>query len=87
MQVEKLGVGEKVTAVIRPAKNLDVGAGPGTEWSGELEGGVVGFILDGRGRSPFLLPENDSERISKLQEWSMSLDIYPERFMNLEGGE
>lgn len=87
MLVEPLGVGEKVQAVISPAKNLDVGAGPGSEWTGELEGGVVGIIFDGRGRNPFSLPEDDSTRIEKLQEWSRALDIYPERFMNLEGGE
>lgn len=87
MLVEPLGVGEKVQAVIAPAKNLDAGAGPGNEWTGELEGGVVGIIFDGRGRNPFTLPEDDSTRIEKLQEWSLALDIYPDRFMNLEGGE
>jgi len=87
MLVKPLGVGEKVEAVIRPEKNLDVGAGPGNEWTGQLEGGVVGLIFDGRGRNPFLLPEDDSARIEKLQEWSMALDIYPKRFISLEGGE
>jgi uncharacterized protein (TIGR01319 family) len=87
MLVKPLGVGEKVEAVIRPEKNLDVGAGPGNEWTGQLEGGVVGLIFDGRGRNPFLLPEDDSTRIDKLQEWSIALDIYPKRFISLEGGE
>ena len=85
--VEPMDVGKKVTAVIKPAKNLDVGNGPGVEWQGELEGGVVGIVFDGRGRRPFNLPEDDSMRIEKLQEWSEALDIYPERFINLEGGE
>ncbi len=87
MFVLPLGVGEKVQAVIKPAKNLDVGAGPGVEWTGELEGGVVGLVFDGRGRLPFNLPEDDSERIAKLQEWAKALDIYPDRFLNLEGSE
>jgi hypothetical protein len=86
MHVEPLAVDEKVKAVIKPAKNLDVGNGPGIEWIGELEGGVVGLIFDGRGR-PFVLPEEDSLRIEKLQEWSNALGIYPERFVDLEGGE
>ncbi len=85
--VEPMDVGKKVTAVIKPAKNLDVGNGPGIEWQGELEGGVVGIVFDGRGRRPFNLPEDDSRRVEKLQEWSEALDIYPERFINLEGGE
>jgi uncharacterized protein (TIGR01319 family) len=87
IHLEPLGVGEKVTAFIKPAKNLDIGNGPGNEWNGELEGGVVGLIFDGRGRKPFNLPEDDATRIKKLQEWSLALDIYPERFVNLEGGE
>ena len=87
MFVLPLGVGEKIQAVIKPAKNLDVGSGPGIEWTGELEGGVVGLVFDGRGRQPFNLPEDDSTRIAKLQEWAKALDIYPDRFLNLEGGE
>lgn len=87
MRVEPLGVGEKVDAVIKPAKNLDVGAGPGNQWTGKLEGGVVGLIFDGRGRRPFGLPEDDAARIEKLQEWATALDIYPERFVSLEGEE
>ena len=87
MFVLPLGVGEKVQAVIKPAKNLDVGSGPGIEWTGELEGGVVGLVFDGRGRQPFNLPEDDSTRIAKLQEWAKALDIYPDRFLNLEGSE
>lgn len=87
MFVLPLGVGEKVQAVIKPAKNLDVGSGPGVEWTGELEGGVVGLVFDGRGRKPFNLPEDDSARIAKLQEWAKALDIYPDRFLNLEGSE
>ena len=87
MFVLPLGVGEKVQAVIKPARNLDVGSGPGIEWTGELEGGVVGLVFDGRGRQPFNLPEDDSERIAKLQEWADALDLYPDRFLNLEGSE
>ncbi|MCD4847471.1 MAG: glutamate mutase L [Candidatus Aegiribacteria sp.] len=87
MFVLPLGVGEKVQSVIKPAKNLDVGSGPGVEWTGELEGGVVGLVFDGRGRQPFNLPEDDSERIAKLQEWAKALDIYPDRFLDLEGSE
>lgn len=87
LRVLDLGVGEKAAAVIRPSKGIDVGAGPGGEWTGDLEGGVVGLIIDGRGRQPFLLPENDVERIGKLQEWSNAMDAYPERYMALGGGE
>jgi hypothetical protein len=42
----------------------------------ELSGGVVGIILDGRGR-PFVLPENNNDRIESLKRWMIELDIYP----------
>ncbi len=87
MAVVPLGVGEKAEAVIRPEKSLDVGAGAGREWEGELEGGVTGVILDGRGRQPFRLPEDRKERVSKLQEWAASLESYPERYLDLGGDE
>ena len=41
-----------------------------------VSGGVVGIILDGRGR-PFVLPTEEKERVAKLKEWMTLLDIYP----------
>jgi hypothetical protein len=86
MKLVALGAGEKVNAEIVPAKGLDVGEGPGRTWTGILEGGVVGLVLDGRGRRPFNLPEDDVKRVEKLQEWSAALNTYPERFLSLGGG-
>lgn len=85
MKVIPLGVGEKAAAVIKPAKGQDVGAGPGEIRTCTLEGGVVGLILDGRGRQPFILPENESDRVEKLQEWSKALDTYPPGLMGKGG--
>ena len=44
----------KAKLVARPAKGFDMGAGPGNKLEAEIEGGVVGLVLDGRGR-PFNL--------------------------------
>ncbi len=85
MKLIKLGVDEKAEAVITPSKGLDMGNGPGEIWQGTLEGGIVGIILDGRGRHPFVLPEKDKERVELLQEWSQTLDTYPERFLTMGG--
>ncbi|MBM4132071.1 methylaspartate mutase, partial [bacterium] len=68
---------DRVRAVLRPIKGLDVGAGKGQELQTELRGGVVGLIFDGRGRQPFALPE-DATRIAKLREWSLATAEYPE---------
>ncbi len=82
MQVIPLGVGEKARTSIRPAKGVDLGEGAGKSIEVDLEGGVVGVVLDGRGR-PFVLPANDSERVKKLQEWAMALTAYPDKFLSL----
>ena len=63
-----LGVGEKADVEITPARGFDVGAGKGKARSVEVEGGVVGLIIDARGR-PLGLPSEDEKRIGKLREW------------------
>ena len=73
-----LGPGERARAVLRPEGGLDVGAGPGQPVEREVHGGVVGVILDGRGRRPFALPARRDERIRRLLEWNRALDVYPE---------
>ncbi len=86
MRLVPLGPGVRAQAEIVPAKGLDVGEGPGKVWTGTLEGGVVGLVLDGRGRKPFTLPADDVKRVEMLQKWSGALDTYPERFLSLGGG-
>ena len=76
MQLIPLGLGETVEAEIIPAKGFDVGAGKGKPVTTKLEGGVVGVIIDGRGR-PLTLPEDHGKRIAKLKEWFTELDVYP----------
>ncbi len=75
----EMPVGEKVNARIIPAKNLDIGAGKGKEMETQIEGGVVGVILDGRGRRPFNLPEDNAKRVEKLKQWMNALNVYPEK--------
>ncbi len=67
----------EVPAVLHPAKGLDIGAGRGQEIRTNLRGGTVGIIFDGRGRQPFVLPEDPSERMRKLHEWSAISEEYP----------
>ncbi len=81
MKLVKLGVGESglpllARGVLKPARNLDLGRGRGNAITTELSGGVVGIILDGRGR-PFVLPDDAKTRVAKLKEWMLELDIYP----------
>jgi len=68
--------GRSASIEIEPAKELDVGAGPGNKLTVEVEGGVVGVILDARGR-PLTLPQDDKERRRRLLQWFSVLDAYP----------
>ncbi|MBN2170209.1 MAG: glutamate mutase L [Candidatus Krumholzibacteriota bacterium] len=67
---------QPVKAVLKPAKGLDLGGGKGHEIETELYGGVVGLIFDGRGRQPFVLPEEPAERVAKLRAWSEATEEY-----------
>jgi hypothetical protein len=72
-----LGEGEDVEAQIEPIRGVDVGAGRGQTHSARLWGGVVGLVLDGRGR-PLDLPADPGTRRAALMRWNRALDIYPE---------
>ncbi|MGB9590359.1 MAG: methylaspartate mutase, partial [Candidatus Hydrothermia bacterium] len=71
-----LEVGKKVKALIEPAPGFDAGEGKGKRVETTVEGGVVGLILDARGR-PLVLPHDPGLRVKKLSEWVAALDIYP----------
>jgi len=66
----------KAKAVLKPDRAFDVGMGKGHVVETTISGGVVGIILDGRGR-PFTPPTENSQRVAKLKEWIEELDIYP----------
>ena len=72
-----LGLGETVRAKLVPAKGADFGAGPGKSVERELHGGVVGLVLDGRGR-PLALDPHDHDRVARLRRWTEALDAYPQ---------
>lgn len=76
MKVIPLGVGQTAKADIHPSRRFDVGAGRGKGVRSEVSGGVVGIIIDGRGR-PLILPADRNERIRKLTEWNRSANVYP----------
>ena len=78
MALIPLGVGEKMKIKVKPEKGFDMGEGNGKEVTKEVEGGVVGLIIDARGRRPFTLPEDNKLRVEKLTEWNKVLGIYPE---------
>ena len=72
----------KIKATIKPAKGFDIGEGERKVLVTQVEGGVVGLILDGRGR-PLRLPEDKAERTKLTLDWWQSLGLYQENFMEL----
>ncbi len=63
-------------AVIQPARQFDAGKGYGHNVEATVNGGVVGVIIDCRGR-PIALPDDVALRNSKLVEWFLAMNMYP----------
>jgi uncharacterized protein (TIGR01319 family) len=74
LRVLPLGVGETLQATLKPARGFDVGAGRGRPVEATLEGGVVGVVVDTRGR-PLQLPADDTTRRRKLIDWMTALGL------------
>ena len=80
LRLYPLGVGEKARVTIQPERRLDMGAGRGQPIEAEVEGGVVGLVVDTRGR-PLEVSNASAERVASLKKWFEALDVYPERFV------
>lgn len=78
IEVVPLEVGETALCKVHPrGRNINVGAGGGRSVEVNAHGGLVGIILDGRGR-PIELPKDPAQRVSSLTRWLVSMDAYPE---------
>jgi uncharacterized protein (TIGR01319 family) len=77
-ELRLLPLGPEQTAQVRvsPGRGVDVGGGPGREVSREVRGGVVGLILDGRGR-PFAPPAEPAARLAAVRAWHQALGLPP----------
>jgi hypothetical protein len=62
---------------LQPAKPFNLGAGAGTPVRREVQGGVTGLLLDGRGR-PLQLPADQETRVTTLARWFRAVDLYPQ---------
>ena len=67
----------KGKVIARPVKGFNMGAGSGNKVEADIEGGVVGVILDGRGR-PLDLTKNHAKRIADLKKWYKAMEMYPD---------
>ncbi len=82
--IQKIELGEGKTAEIegrvQSPFSLTTKEGTDRNFKVTVEGGVVGIIIDARGR-PVDLPEDDEARRMKLREWFTNLDAYPETIL------
>src|SRR5437870_1286872 len=76
LRLVPLGVGEEATITLKPSRQVDVGAGRGESMERKVRGGVVGVLLDARGR-PLQLPTEHAARIRGLIDWHKALNLYP----------
>ncbi|MFA6652804.1 MAG: glutamate mutase L [Candidatus Delongbacteria bacterium] len=67
---------DEVEFEIEPASGFDVGEGKGKKIIRKLKGGVVGLIIDTRGR-PFNLAKDTKNRVELLQKWDISKNYKP----------
>ncbi len=68
-----LELGKKAKLKLEPTKAFDIGAGPGRDREVTVQGGVVGLLIDTRGR-PFNVRANMEERVAKIEKWNQFHD-------------
>jgi uncharacterized protein (TIGR01319 family) len=81
-EVSEQGAAEAVSApepataevIVTPTKQFDLGEGKGKAIRRRVQGGVVGLIIDTRGR-PLQLPADDTARVAKLRAWLRALNL------------
>jgi hypothetical protein len=67
--------GVKATLEFRPTRHFDLGVGPGKGVRMEAWGGVVGVIVDARGR-PLVWPEKETARRAAIRRWQQELGAW-----------
>jgi hypothetical protein len=74
IEVIPLRSNEQALLSLFPAPGVDVGLGAGerARAAEEIDGGLIGLIIDARGR-PLALPTNERERQSRLQQWMQAI--------------
>ncbi len=70
IEIIPLKLNEQALLTLYPAPTVDVGLGPGerARAAEEIDGGLVGLIIDARGR-PLSFPANENERQARLLQW------------------
>ena len=70
IEIIPLRINEQAMLTLYPVPTVDVGLGPGerARAAEEIDGGLVGLVIDARGR-PLIFPTNEHERHARLVQW------------------
>ncbi|MEA3432066.1 MAG: glutamate mutase L [candidate division WOR-3 bacterium] len=72
-----LATDKKKKIIIETERGFYIGPNKERKIEMEISGGVVGIIVDARGR-PFKLPAEARKRMDKLSSWIKALQVYPD---------
>ncbi len=74
IEVIPLGINEQALLTLFPSPGVDVGLGPGerARAAEEIDGGLVGLIIDARGR-PLVIPTEEAERQARIMQWMQAI--------------
>lgn len=70
-----LDIDEEAEIEMAPMRGWDVGGGPGQQVTSTVRGGVVGLVIDGRGR-PIQIAEEQDERLEQITAWQRTMNLY-----------
>ena len=75
LRLYPLGVGQKAKVTLQPERRFAVGADRGHPVETEVTGGVVGLVVDTRGR-PLEVSPDPKIRVADLKKWTEALEVY-----------
>ena len=72
LEILPLGIGQTARLTLQPVNRSDIGNGPGRNATLQIAGGVMGVVIDARGR-PLALPEDPVRRRELFKKWFWSV--------------
>ena len=72
LEIMPLGIGQTARLTLQPMQRSDIGNGPGRNATLQVVGGVLGVVIDARGR-PLVLPEDPVRRRELFKKWHWSV--------------
>jgi len=72
LEILPLATGQTARLTLQPLQRSDIGNGPGHNAAVQVAGGVMGVVIDARGR-PLTLPEDPVRRRELLKKWLWSV--------------